>query len=80
MNSQSTTASPKVVAAVALFSAAVLTAFTFGGSSSANAQAPAPVAASGAADSGASLHDGVDWSRVAVVPASPAQSVAAYDR
>lgn len=79
MNTKSATATPKIVAATALLGVAVLTVFAFGGSRQANAQATMPAAAA-PMTSALALADGVDWSKVPVVPASPAQSVAAYDR
>jgi len=73
-----TSASPKALVVTVALSLGALTALVLGGSQQANAQAAASVATP--SSTAVSLHDGVDWSRVAVVPASPAQSVAAYDR
>lgn len=79
MNTQSATAAPKAFAATALLGMAALAVFALGSSRPANAQA-STLAAAAPMTSASALAEGVDWSKVPIVPASPAQSVAAYDR
>ena len=69
---------PIVVALVALV--AITAVLSLGSAPQASAQERAAVAAPQATGTAASMHDNVDWSKVRAVPASPAQSVAAYER
>lgn len=76
---QSQSSKPILAALAALV---VITAvLSLGGSPSATAQEAAPLAVSALPGTSIeALSEGVDWSRVRAVPASPEQSVAAYER
>ena len=72
---QAPTSKPILAALAALV--AITAVMSLGGSPRASAQErSAPTAGA----QGATMHEGVDWAKVQAVPASPAQSVAAYDR
>lgn len=72
---QATTSRPILAALGALI--AITAVMSLGGSPLASAQ---DRMATPSSVQGATMHDGVDWARVSSVPASPAQSIAAYDR
>jgi hypothetical protein len=71
--------SKPIIAALAAL-VAITAVLSLGSAPQASAQERAAIAAPQATGIAASMHDNVDWSKVKAVPASPAQSVAAYER
>lgn len=71
--------SKPIVAALAAL-VAITAVLSLASAPQASAQERAAIAAPQAAGTAAAMHDSVDWSKVRAVPASPAQSVAAYER
>ena len=72
---QAPTSKPIIAALAALV--AITAVMSLGGSPQASAQERSVPLASA---QGATMHESVDWAKVQAVPASPAQSIAAYDR
>lgn len=78
LHEQAPSSNPIVAALAALV--AITAVLSLGSAPQASAQERAAIAAPQAMGSAATMHDGVDWSKVQAVPASTAQSIAAYDR